>query len=252
MLLGSSSSGNWPAIAQRNLFTLAQRRGILQAMPETATATPSPTTPSFAGLLAALTAPASSAADHSPAWNDDDLASDVATLSYEHALRAHVRYKPPDPDGWDFPQAPNPIADGVAPAGEADVNARTAIASAAPAWGADRQAPSGQSLPTAMKPSRKATSVTIRMSQTECAQLHQRAAEAGLTVSAYLRSCTFEAEALRAEVKEALARLRASTSAEKPSVPAPAGRDVPARRSGLGWLARLLPPWRSSPRAARA
>jgi len=36
----------------------------------------------------------------------------------------------------------------------------------------------------------------------------QAGREAGLTVSAYLRSCTFEAEALRAQVKEALAELR--------------------------------------------
>ena len=53
-------------------------------------------------------------------------------------------------------------------------------------------------------------SVTIRLSQAECARLHERAAEAGVTVSAYLRSCTFEAEALRAEVKAALADLRAA------------------------------------------
>ena len=47
------------------------------------------------------------------------------------------------------------------------------------------------------------------MSEVESAQLRQRAAEAGLTISAYLRSCTFEAESLRAQVKETLAQLRA-------------------------------------------
>ena len=40
----------------------------------------------------------------------------------------------------------------------------------------------------------RTASVTIRLSTAECARLHQRAAEAGLTVSAYLRSCMLEAE----------------------------------------------------------
>jgi hypothetical protein len=56
--------------------------------------------------------------------------------------------------------------------------------------------------------SRRQASVTLRLSQAECAQLKQRAAEAGLTVSAYIRSCTFEAEALRAQVKQAIQELR--------------------------------------------
>jgi predicted DNA binding CopG/RHH family protein len=58
--------------------------------------------------------------------------------------------------------------------------------------------------------------VTIRLSDTEYAQLRRRAADAGLTVSAYLRACVLEAEKLRAEVKEALAQLRAAPVAEKP------------------------------------
>jgi hypothetical protein len=66
----------------------------------------------------------------------------------------------------------------------------------------------------------KRSSITVRLSATECAQLHQRANEAGLTVSGYLRSCTFEAEALRAQVKEALAELR--TGGSKPDEAGPA------------------------------
>ena len=61
----------------------------------------------------------------------------------------------------------------------------------------------------------RSASVTIRLSKAECARLHQRAAEAGVTVSAYLRSCTFEAEALRAQVKAALAELRIGDSPER-------------------------------------
>jgi hypothetical protein len=64
----------------------------------------------------------------------------------------------------------------------------------------------------------KRASITIRLSEPECAQLRQRAAEAGLTVSAYLRSCAFEVETLRTQVKQTLAQLRTANSS--PSLPA--------------------------------
>jgi hypothetical protein len=82
------------------------------------------------------------------------------------------------------------------------------------------------------------------MSQAECAQLHRRAAEAGLTVSAYLRSCTFETESLRAMVKDTLAQLRSATAPAKPAA-AP-------RRSRLRRLGRLLTPWHGNQRVAQA
>ena len=88
------------------------------------------------------------------------------------------------------------------------------------------------------------------MSKAECAQLHRRAAEDGLTVSAYLRSCTFEAESLRAMVKDTLAQLRSVTPQAKPTASAK------SRRSWFGklarWLAGLLTPWQGSQRVARA
>src|SRR5262249_55957192 len=59
----------------------------------------------------------------------------------------------------------------------------------------------------------RTASVTIRLSKAECTRLHQRAAEAGLTVSAYLRSCVLEADALRAQVKEALAQIKSAADA---------------------------------------
>jgi hypothetical protein len=68
----------------------------------------------------------------------------------------------------------------------------------------------------ASDPLRKSASIHIRLSLAESAQLRERAAEAGLTVSAYLRSCVLEAETLRAQVKQALAQLRAASVAEKP------------------------------------
>ena len=50
--------------------------------------------------------------------------------------------------------------------------------------------------------------ITLRMSAAECEQLRDRAAEAGLSVSAYLRSCAFEVESLRLQVKDTVAKLR--------------------------------------------
>jgi hypothetical protein len=55
---------------------------------------------------------------------------------------------------------------------------------------------------------RNDASVTFRMSREEFIQLQARSVEANLTMSAYLRSCTFEAESLRAQVKQVLAELR--------------------------------------------
>ena len=92
----------------------------------------------------------------------------------------------------------------------------------------------------------KSASITIRLSKAECAQLRKRAAQAGLTVSAYLRSCTFEAETLRTLVKDALAQLRPATSKRNQAA------SSSVRRSWLGWLLRFLPRWHSSQRIARA
>jgi hypothetical protein len=86
----------------------------------------------------------------------------------------------------------------------------------------------------ALDESRKAASITVRLSKAECAQLHERAAEAGLTVSAYLRSCTCEVEALRSQVKETLAQLRslASGQAQRPA--------ITGQRLGRSWWSRLI------------
>jgi hypothetical protein len=75
---------------------------------------------------------------------------------------------------------------------------------------------------------KKSASITIRVSSAECDQLRQRAAEAGLTVSAYLRSCALEAESLRAQVKDALAAIRAA--APQPPQPSSTESPEPTRR----------------------
>ena len=197
--------------------------------PQSATSEPSPDSASFAGMLAALASPKA----QPRSWLED-LEDDIATVSYERALQAHARYKPSEPSELDFPAlAAGPsIARADAPETAAD----SQPGSAAPA-GAPRAAMEGNekeelraSVGGAPKPgqSRKYASVTSRMTGAECAQLHQRAAEAGLTVSAYLRSCTFEAESLRAQVKEALAQFRTAE-------PAPSSR-APARVARWRWL----------------
>ena len=90
----------------------------------------------------------------------------------------------------------------------------------------------------------KSASITIRLSKEEAEQLHMRAAEAGLTVSAYLRSCTFEAESLRAMVKDTMAQLKAATSE---------GKQAARSHSSLGrWWRRLFTPWRAQRQMASA
>lgn len=189
---------------------------------------PSSKASSFAGLLAALTAPETKRAI---AW-DDDLEDDVATISYEKALRAHARYRPVDSDVPASSQntdagsirirevTPEEIDPGPAPSVAAAMKARNAAIplSRAPSSSRDRNL--------------KCASITIRLSQAECAQLRTRASDAGLSISAYLRSCTFEAEALRAEVKQTLAQLRASENSGKTQDPAP------GKRSWFHWRVR--------------
>lgn len=175
-----------------------------QAMADTA-----PGEASFAGLLAALTAPRPEAGE------GDGLEDDVAVLSYERALKAHARYRPAlmaeDESG------PRALAggEGVAPA---TPDGLVAGGLGGGGLGAGRNG--------------KGASVTVRISQAECAQLRGRAVEAGMTVSAYLRLCIFEAESLRAQVKQALAELRAA-------------QQTPRR----GWL-RLFRRWRRGVDAA--
>lgn len=198
-------------------------------MQQLAESAPSANTSSFAGLLAALATPvASKPAD---TW-DDGLEDDVATFSYERALRSQDRHRASALADTPLTPAPEPALSNNG------------------SWGVELPAdhnPAPQSIridpasdPAHLNPARKgrnakSASITIRLSEAECAQLRQRAAEAGLTISAYLRSCTFEAESLRAQVKEALAQMRSSQLAAAP--PPPPAPPTPARSS---WLRRIL------------
>ncbi len=201
---------------------------------------PSLSPSSFANLLAALAAPEPAATNRDPGWNDDALEDDVATLSYEHALRTHARYRPGDSSDRSFTQPSN-----ATPVDTYEVIGDDAPPLAAPSTALAESWAEGN--PAAL-PNRnlKSSSITIRMSTSECEQLRKRAAEAGLTVSAYLRSCTFEAESLRALVKETLAQLRPEAQKKKLAA------SVRPRRSIFAWLFRLLPHWPANQRAAQA
>lgn len=144
----------------------------------------------------------------------DGLADDVATISYEQALRSHARTRPAPPAEQTGP-AERASVDGDLPPRKPPQSVRIAE------WVPDSDAHPYEMSEAGEEPARgaadqdnrKAASVTIRLTRAERAQLHQRAAEAGLTISAYLRSCVLEAETLRAQVKEALAQLRQNPAA---------------------------------------
>lgn len=159
-------------------------------------------------MLAALTAAKAQTRGESAEW--DKLEHDVATLSYESALRTHARHS------------------GARKADEPPLQAAMAGAHRTPKSPASRGRIAPSPVATNVDRSRKRASVTVRLTEAELAQLHARAAEAGLTVSAYLRSCTFEVEALRAQVKQMVAELR-QTQAKPPE------RETQPRRRWL-WV----------------
>lgn len=149
-------------------------------MPEPAPSSPPKNSGSFASLLSSF---ASRPKQEDTDWDLSALADDVATISYEQALRAHRRVR------------------SFEPATETLPNEFPQVASLPP------DAPPQ---PTCKK-KRKAASITLRLTAAEQAQLQERATAAQLSVSAYIRSCIFEAESLRAQVKEALSQMHAGS-----------------------------------------
>lgn len=55
----------------------------------------------------------------------------------------------------------------------------------------------------------RCSTISVRLSDIEAERLRKRAEESEMSISAYLRSCVLEADQLRAQVKQALAELRA-------------------------------------------
>lgn len=137
---------------------------------------------SFATLLSSFTRPAEP-------WDDSALPDDVAIISYEQALHAHRS----------VPSREMLAAERISNVSESNLEKPISLAPGK---------------------NRKTASITIRLTKEEEAQLHDRAAAAQLSISAYLRSCIFEAESLRAQVKQALAQMQTpplTPTTEKPS-----------------------------------
>ena len=187
---------------------------------------------SFASLLASLAGPKGPDA----AFDDSDLAPDVASLSYESALRAHARYRVPDSD---------PVAASLAsPAASRSLSEfLETLPQTRPDNSLHEPSPQPLRASSAQNQAPKSASVTVRLSAEENAQLRRRAAEAGLTLSAYLRSCTLEVESLRAQVKQTLAEMRSSDiGPRRPLMPQRQLAPAPARsgKSLFAWLSRIM------------
>jgi hypothetical protein len=86
----------------------------------------------------------------------------------------------------------------------------------------------------------RSASVTVRLNKVECTRLRQRATEAGLTVSAYLRSCALEVDALRTQVKDTLAEFKTAALTQKPAAPAKVPRSQWGRL--FRWFGRIRTP----------
>lgn len=157
---------------------------------------PSNPAPNFAGLLASIASRSADAAGPD-SWNDSRLRDDVVALSRD-ALRGEVR---------DWEEPPEAISDD-----SAEIDPASALESA-----------STGDLRTAC--------VTIWMTKTERVRLRRRASESGMTISAYLRSCALEADALREQVKWALVAMKTAAKTETAV--------IPARGSCWGWIRRI-------------
>lgn len=88
--------------------------------------------------------------------------------------------------------------------------------------------------------------ISIRLAPPERALIKTRAAEAGITASAYIRQCALEVEQLREQVRQAVAAMdRGATPAAQIVTSAPA-------RGFWGWMARKFLPRRAPALALRA
>ena len=88
-------------------------------------------------------------------------------------------------------------------------------------------------------PDQRRAIVSLRLTDNELLRLKDRAGESGISVSAYMRSCIVDADQLRAQVKQALAEMRALSTRPDPSrFPALAVSNDSA--AGVDWLRLLM------------
>ena len=210
-----------------------------------------PTAPQgFAGILAALAVPPPAgpvALEEEPDWTDDGLLDDVAVISQQNGSLSQMREPDADSRSVPTPEAAARTSQ-VRKQPRPERNENWHASSSA----ADKFVSSEVNAPAKNRRARelKQASITIRLSAQECARLKARAAESGLTISEYLRSCTLEAESLRAQVKDALARLRAPAVAERSA--APVQRQSQPRSSLLRKMTHIWPLSKNEQHAAGA
>lgn len=194
---------------------------LISMLSQTAHASPATTGSNFARLFAGLMTPKRPSEDPDPASGPEEswldaLGDDVKTISYEQALRTHARYRQPAP----LPELdPAPDLPRAKPTEQVKVSKRITE---------DR-------VPL-LAP--KSSSITLRLTGPESAQVHARAADAGMTMSAYLRSCIFEVETLRSQVKDVLAQLHTEPAPE--TVPAIRSREERNSTPAKDWRSRLF------------
>jgi hypothetical protein len=212
--------------------------------------------PGFAGLLASLTV-----TEQPPelAWSGDGLEDDVANVSYEGALKSQRL------DSWDGEGlAPERIAAGAKTGTGAAMGVGERFPAETADFGFDARsagAPCRLTITEAELPrvrpnfgsgKQKRVRVTIRLTDTEYAQIRARCDEAGLSVSAYLRTCIEEIDGLRAQVKDTLAQLRGASAntAEPAGCVAIPPASVPAQADSSRWQLRFWQRKRMGPAAA--
>lgn len=240
-------AGSWPSgLAQ----VCGRTRDTLGAMGQAAIAEQS-----FAGVLATVVKPAAgeSAGRLADSLFEDGLLDDVVVFSREGALKNLARSTDASPRTTAEMDAPVRSGTGASrkpPQAERDADWRQGRAMS----GHSSRNPAESSLsitevdvPRETKAPRelKRASITIRLSRPECARLKARAAESGMTISEYLRSCTLEVENLRTQVKDAVATMRAQAAPENP-------HNAPVERpSLLGRMAQIWPRGRGELRVER-
>lgn len=192
----------------------------------------------FAGLLAKM----SSSERNARTWlaeNDDPAMQDeIIPLSYEQALKKHARRPTPAQTTERIDRVASLLAETLAERREHSaanvdqpktIEPKKTFPASEIEWDSKEFQQDTLTLNTAsvhvpVANETKAVSITLRMSQQEAAQVRKRAADAGLTMSAYIRSCVCEAELLRAQVKTALIEMRQASEHKNTNVTHPANR----------------------------
>jgi hypothetical protein len=179
-----------------------------------------PQSDSFAAFLARLAelpdwnsdAPVEPSVTHVYDESAEAGEEDLASLSYEHALRTPTRKRP------------HPAANRIETSRFTNPSPKTALPKTAIPKSALAVQPSSKSLetrPFEIAEPRQART-TIRFTAGENKLLRRRASENGIAISAYVRSCVLEVESLRAQVERLMTEMNIHPCAPQPEYAVPA------------------------------